>query len=227
MNNKPFPIPLENDYLAASEIVEMKFAQHGGLWNKYYTDAYIRSGERKELMTLFEYMWSTSKLIEPIVDDDFSPEDTLYRATDAFRAGMYSGDLIAHEVFAGTMNYDSIHDSINNSLPHPVYEGKEQYDENGSFLMRLGYQGLHTVGSETLTHLEAWSTEVVFEPSVRQTYSLGAGAILAMYHEKYTVMYPMLMDLHRTSQLDLQVSKLLEYDGIEKYLSDNTGSSGN
>lgn len=118
------------------------------------------------------------------------------------------------------MNYDSIHDSLNGNLPFPVFEGKAEHDANGEFLRQLGFHGLNTIGDEAIRYLHEWGDEIVEEPSLRLTYALGSGAILALYHATYAKRYPQLVE-------NYEVSRLLSFDEIEKYLSSNTDSSSN
>jgi hypothetical protein len=217
---QPFRIPVEQDYSAAGELIDMEFSTQGGAWSAYFTESTINTDTNNDILLFFENMWATAQLVEPVCDDDLRPEDVLYRTADAFRAGMYTGELLSEQLYAGTMDYPQIHNKLNKLLPFSSYEGKEQYEANGEYLKRLGSHGLSIAGYDIRRLLEQWGSDIVEEPSIRPIYSLGAGAILTVYHETYTFLHPVLMQ-------NYHVSQILNFDELDEFLSSNTDSSGN
>jgi hypothetical protein len=217
---EPYRVPIESDYDAAGELVEMQFEERGGAWSKYFTDATEAAENSEEVRTLFENMWATALLVEPILDDDFTPEDRLYRSADAYRAGMYTAILLATEVFDERMSYDMIHDQLNKNLPFPIYNGKDQHDANGEFLKNLGFMGLEVVGEQAGTYIDKWASEIVIDPTHQTMFKLGTGAILALYHGTYQKLHPQLLE-------EYQVSQLLRFEELEQFLMGNTDSGGN
>jgi len=219
----PFRIPTEEDFAAGAKHVDSLFDEKEGAWYMYNREAMIDAHSNIVLRNKFSSMSSIARLVEPIENDNLKPVDPLFRATHAFRAGMWTASLFGFVVYEDKMKYRDIHNALTLSLPNQKHTSQEDYEENGSYLKLLGDQGLETIGHEARQHVDAWGEELVYEPSVRQYYALGTGAVLAVYHQVYENSYDDLVAHYE----DYQVSKLLNFDQLDEFLSSDSDSSSN
>lgn len=216
----PIRIPLEVDYAVGAAIVDDAFEKTEGAWYSYHKEAITGIQTKLSKRAFFENLSSVAMFVEPISDNEHKPVDPLYAATHAFRAGMWTGGLIAHEVYDGRVKYEGIHNAIVGSAPHLAYEGKDEYEANGEYFLAIGQVGLDKVGHEAREYIEKWGSDIVSETKVRKYYALGAGAVVSAFHNIYTAAYPALVE-------NYQVSQILDFDAIDQYLSNNADSSGN
>lgn len=228
---RPFAIPTEKDYAAGAALVDEKFhpvdekfhlkdGPHDGAWYSYHKEAVADIQTKLTVRAFYTNLSSIARLVEPISNDEHKPIDPLFAATHAFRAGMWTSGHVQQHVFEGRIKYEDVQDALGRSLPFVEYSGKNEYEANGRRLMDLGELGLEKVGYETREYIEKWGKEIVYEPSVRQFYALGMGAVTAMYDSIYSAAFPML-------QQNYEVSKILSFDALEVYLASNPDSSSN
>jgi|GEM_PF-5584622 len=219
----PFPIPTHEDYALGAQHLDSLFEEKDGAWYLYNRESMIDVQSNALLRSKLGGMSSLARLVEPVQNDQFKPIDPLFRATHAFRAGMWTAGMLGFIVFEDKMKYKDIHNALAESMPHHQQASQENYEESGGYLKSLGDQGLETVGHEARQHIDKWGEELVYEPSVRQYYALGTGAVLAVYHQVYENSYEDLV----TRYEDDQVSRLLNFDQLDEYLSSDSDSSSN
>lgn len=217
---EPRRIPLHEDYLTVAQKVGDRFQTEGGAWVSYHKETLIHTQNHTPTRSLFEAVSSLAKLVEPVTDDDFKPVDSLYAATHAFRAGMWTAGRMTHLLYEGRLGYEGVHNALAQSLPHFAYTKQEQYEENGEFLVGSGRRGLIEVGDDTREQLNKWGDEIVSDERVRGYYALGAGAILSVSHYIYSTAYPRLQE-------DFLVSQLFSTEELMQYLQRNPDSSSN
>ena len=219
----PFRIPTQEDYAVGAGHLDSLFDEKEGAWYLYNRESMIDAKLDVRLHDKFSGMSSLARLVEPIENDQFKPVDPMFRATHAFRAGMWTAGMLGFIVFEDKMKYKDIHNALAASMPNKVQTGQEDYEKNGGYLKSLGDQGLEAVGPEARQYIDKWGEELVYEPSVRQYYALGTGALLAVYHQVYENSYEDLVSRYE----DYQVSKLLDFDQLDEYLSSDSDSSSN
>lgn len=208
-SRKPYPIPQEEDYCAAAKLTDSLFQENGGAWAYYHRLTLIDVHSKATMRTYFEAMSSQARLIEPIEDDDFTPVDAMFRATHAFRAGMWTGSIIEKYIHNEQIGYEAINNTIAQSLPYPTFSGQEEYEFNGQFLKTIGDEGLKIVGFETRSQLDVWGEDIVSDENVRRYYALGAGAIFYTASEIYKSLFPTLEASYQSTQLINEVSQYL------------------
>jgi len=218
---RPFPIPDEVDFGIGATLVDGIFENNKGAWFMYHRQALIEAQTGQEMRKLYLATSSLARSVEPINDDTFKPEDPLYRATHAFRAGMWTAGLLGTEVYNGRLSYIDVHNTLSANLPHEHrLTSQDDYEKNGEYLMALGNSGLEALGFETREYIQKWGEDIVSEPTVRQYYAMGTGAVMSVYHNIYAAAYPSLQE-------DYEVSKILDFNELENYLSSNFDSSSN
>jgi hypothetical protein len=216
----PFRIPTEEDYVTRAALVDKEFDARNGAWYSYHKEAVLDIPAKPTVRAFYANLSSVARLVEPISNDEHKPIDPSFAATHAFRAGMWTSGHVLRHVYNGKLKYEDALGALCNSVPFPAYSGKYEYETNGKYLMDLGELGLEKVGNETEGYIEKWGKEIVHEPTARQYYALGVGAVTFMHHQIYSTAYPVL-------QQNYEVSQLLHFDELEKYLASNPGSSSN
>jgi len=218
---RPFPVPNEVDYAIGAAFVDGIFENNHGAWYLYNKQALIDAQAGQDIRKLYIATSGLARTVEPIADDTFKPIDPLYKATHAFRAGMWTAGLLGTEVYNGRLSYIDVHNTLSANLPHPdTHHNQGDYEKNGEYLMALGNLGLEALGFETRDYLERWGEEIVSEPAVRHYYALGTGAVMSTYHSIYAAAYPSMME-------DYTVSQILDFDELDHYLSSNSDTSSN
>ena len=218
---RPFPIPNEVDFGLGATLVDQLFDDHNGAWFLYNKQALIDAQNGQAMRSTYMATSAVARTVEPISDDFFRPIDPMYKATHAFRAGMWTAGLLGTEVYNGKLSFMDVHNTLFSNLPHPnSYETQEDYEKDGQYLMALGNLGLDALGFETREYIDKWGKEIVSEPTVRQYYALGTGAVMSVYQSIYSAAYPSLQE-------DYEVSQILDFDELTHYLSSNSDSSSN
>ena len=205
----PDRISTEEDYDAAIKAVESLFEAKGGAWNYYYKTTVIDAHTRPSAQKLLIAMSSQARLVEPIEDDSFQPVDSLFRATHAFKAGMWTGGFISQELHDDRITYTGINNSIIQSLPHATTTTREEYEENGRFLLNVGDEGLKLIGFSAREQLDRFGNEIVSNENFRRLYALGAGAVLYTSHALYTSVHEVLQFNYDAAQLSNEVNEYL------------------
>ncbi len=205
----PYRIPIEADYEAAAEIVDALLQTQGGPWNYYHRTALIEGSTKQTTRDRLAALSFHARLVEPIEDDHFTPIDPLYRATHAFRAGMWTAGLMTEELHRNCLNFVGIHTVMAHSLPHGTISNQEEHEENGRYLIALGDEGLKRVGYVARERLNRWGEEIVSEENVRRYYTLGAGAILYASHRLYSEVYKDMQTSYEAQVLAEELSRFL------------------
>lgn len=218
---RPIPIPMQEDYAAGAQLLTERLDHEGSMWNTYHKEALIDLYNQPKIFELHEAMATVAKLIEPIKDDDHRPIDPMYRASHAFKAGMWTASRLLELVYDRQLNYSTAHFALCKALPFsPDYKDQEQYEANGQLLENTGENGLELVGYEAREHIDKWSKDMVSDERVRRQYCLGTGAILFSAHGVYTTVF-------EEMKCAYEASKLFRLDELDQYLADAAKTSDN
>jgi hypothetical protein len=217
---KPHRIPVEEDYSATADVVEDAFRENGGAWVMYHKESILGIHTKESARDFFETVSTLARLVEPIEDDRFKPVDSMYRATHAFKAGLWTGGQMSHVIHNGRLRFEQIYNEINKSLPYTPHTDREEYEENGQYLTKIGHLGLELIGYEARQKLEEWGNDIVSDSTARPFFALGAGAILATSQNIYSLAYPLMDE-------NYQVAQLLNFDEIDQFLNSSSDSSSN
>lgn len=212
----PYSIPTETDFVAAAELTDETFESNGGAWTYYHKTSLVDIHSNAQTKNLLTAMSSQARFIEPLQDETLSPVDPMYRATHAFRAGMWTGGFITKYLHQDAISYLAVHNTITQSFPHSNFKGQEEHEENAQFLRAIADQGLDLAGYETREYLDKWGNEIVSSEDARRYYALGAGAVFYVSQGLYT-------QLHERLQQDYEISLLS--DEVSQYLASVRDSS--
>jgi len=204
---KPIPIPTVEDYSVAADFVDSDFKDQGGAWMLYHRQSIVEAQLRLSSRLALSQLSEVARFVEP-VGDNRAPLDPLFRATHAFRAGMWTGAQLLHVVHNEALEVSRVVKGLEATLPSRVIQDADDYEDNGRHLLTVGSEGIDIIGYDARSKIYEWADDIVSEPTMRKYCALGAGAILYTAHAVYKDTYP---SLHENYVIMSTINEIQEY----------------
>jgi hypothetical protein len=199
---KPTAIPTDEDYSVVASWTDESFEQENGIWNLYQRQSMFHSHDNQLAGSIFKRLSDIARFVEPIVDDQFKPDDPFYRQTHSFRAGMWTGMFMQEGLYDGQISVDDTIKRVAGLMPEKLVFDLDGHEKNDKYLRLIGHVGLELAGSGAREYIDKWSNQMTYANDLRQTYKLGVGAFLATSHGYYSGIYPIIK-----SRYDMAVEK--------------------
>ncbi len=219
IHRKPIPIPTYEDYSTGAMMLEQEFQQEGGAWVAFQRESILEAQTKPSVYRLHHAMGSVARLLEPVSEETLAPDDPYFRATHAFRAGMWTGRRLMGQVYNETscMDYTAAHLALSGSLPHSWYTSYDQFEENRDALITTGHGGLDLLGSDAREYIDRFSEDIIDNERYRKEYRLGTGAIMFAAHGLYKVAYNKI-------RVSYEAAQLFDADELDAFLADAANS---
>lgn len=215
--NQLYRIPTHDDYDMTASILDNEAAYNGGLWRWYNHEAvnllHTDPGVRQYMKSLS----SLAELIEPYEEKREVSRDQLFRATHAFRAGLWTSRHVIDIVHRGHVTYEQAHGAAVKALPFPSWNGREQREANREKLFDVGEEGLIVLGAQAKDAFRKWATKMIDYEPVRNEYVLGTSVGVFAAHALYTIGHKKRMD-------EEDLIARLNTDEIEQYINTSDSS---